>query len=157
MADYQALARQLIQLQLSLHQAPISRMLSDLERGTYLALNFLVLHGSSAYPKELSRGMSVSSARVAALLNHLEARGLIRRAPDPGDSRQTIVSLTEAGRQAIQRKRAEITDIVTQTLEELGPEDAEAFVRIHEKLVHNFLLRTRAGDNTGEEAPIPTP
>ena len=142
--DYRLLAEQLVNLQSSLHVTPASRMLSALDRGELLALNYLVRHENAAYPKELSRGMAVSSARVAALLNHLERQGLIRRAPDPADSRQVIVSLTEAGLMEIRRKREEIIQAAMQILEELGPEDAKALLRIQEKLVRSSLRQTQA-------------
>ena len=142
--DYRLLAEQLVNLQSSLHVTPASRMLSALDRGELLALNYLVLHENAAYPKELSRGMAVSSARVAALLNHLERQGLIRRAPDLADSRQVIVSLTEAGLMEIRRKREEIIQTAMQILEELGPEDAKALLRIQEKLVRSSLRQTQA-------------
>ena len=142
--DYRLLAEQLVNLQSSLHVTPASRMLSALDRGELLALNYLVLHENAAYPKELSRGMAVSSARVAALLNHLERQGLTRRAPDPADSRQVIVSLTEAGLMEIRRKREEIIQTAMQILEELGPEDAKALLRIQEKLVRSSLRQTQA-------------
>ena len=142
--DYRLLAEQLVNLQSSLHVTPASRMLSALDWGELLALNYLVLHENAAYPKELSRGMAVSSARVAALLNHLERQGLIRRAPDPADSRQVIVSLTEAGLMEIRRKREEIIQAAMQILEELGPEDAKALLRIQEKLVRSSLRQTQA-------------
>ena len=141
--DYRTLAEQLIELRTSLHLTPFSQELATLERGIFFALNFLMLHKNSAYPKDLSRGMGVSSARVAALLNHLEKEGLIRRSPDPKDSRQVIVSLTDSGVRAIRQKREEVLDIAAQTLEELGPEDAEALLRIQKKLAEKFLIRAK--------------
>lgn len=151
MPDYLALAEQLMDLQAQLHQVPIRQDLSALDRGTLFLLNCLHRHGGTAYPKELSRGMSVSSARVAALLNHLEAQGLIRRHPDPADNRQTLVTLTEAGRQMVLRKRDAIRHTVAEALEELGPEDAQAFCRIQEKLVRNFQRRLEASGPGGHQ------
>ena len=136
--DYRILAENLMDLQAQLHHIPLGQTLSALEGGSFFLLNYLNQHASTAHPKELSRGMAVSSARIAALLNHLEGRGLIRRAPDPDDSRQIIVSLTEEGRRHICKKREETLTIVADTLEELGPEDAQAFLRIQEKLLRNF-------------------
>ena len=66
--DYHALAEQLMDLHVLLHQSPAGRQLEDLDRGTSLALGYLMAHHKMAHPKELGRGMAVSSARVAALL-----------------------------------------------------------------------------------------
>ena len=136
--DYRQLGERLVDLQTGLHQVPISQELSTLDRGMFFALNYLVQHENMAHPKDLSREMADSSARLAALLNHLEARGLIRRSPDPQDNRQVPISLTEEGIQVIRHKREEIVEVAARTLEELGPEDAEAFLRIREKIVQNF-------------------
>ena len=150
--DYYELAEQMVNLQTSLHQLPISQELSTLGRGVFFALNYLILHEPAVYPKDLSRGMAVSSARVAALLNHMEAEGLIRRTPDPQDSRQVLVSLTEQGVQAIHRKRQEILDTVAETLQELGPEDAQALLRIQERIMQNFLRRVQSKAQTAATA-----
>ena len=92
-------------------------------------------HHKMAHPKELGRGMAVSSARVAALLNHLEDQGLIRRTADPDDNRQTIVSLTAAGEERIRQRRAQAVALLAQLLERLGPEDAAAYLRLRKKLI----------------------
>lgn len=80
-----------------------------------------------------------SSARIAAVLNHLEARKLIARTPDPEDSRQIMASLTESGMRLIEEKRAEVVDIVAVMLEKLGPEDARTYLRLQEKILHGFV------------------
>ena len=123
MVDYHILAERLVNLHTSLHLVPINQELSALDRGTFFALNYLMLHNHSAYPKDLSRSMGVSSARVAALLNHLEKEGFIQRRPDLKDNRQVIVSITDKGIQAICQKRERILDMIAQALESLGPED----------------------------------
>ena len=150
--DYYTLAEQLVNLHTSLHPVPINQELALLDRGMFFALNYLMLHNCSAYPKDLSRSMGVSSARVAALLNHLEKEGLIRRRPDPKDNRQVIVSLTEIGMQDIRQKRDRMLALVAQILEELGPEDAKTLLRIEQKLVEKLLLHAQkdASSNTSD-------
>jgi len=48
-------------------------------------------------PTALSRSMMVSSGGTTKRLDRLQARGLIRRDPDPADRRGTLVTLTTAG------------------------------------------------------------
>jgi len=48
-------------------------------------------------PTALSRAMMVSSGGTTKRLDRLEARGLIRRDPDPDDRRGTLVTLTDTG------------------------------------------------------------
>lgn len=137
--DYRLLAEQLLGLRTRLLQLPLHHGLSELEHGTYLALNYMLQCGGTAYPKDLARCMAVSSARVAALLNHMQQAGLACRAPDPSDNRQVLVTLTERGRRAIQQKRENAVALLAQVLEELGEADAQALVRIQQKMVSRLL------------------
>lgn len=143
--DYHMLAEKLLDLQTILRLEPASRQLSLIERGSFLALHYLMDSSRTLHPKELSQKMAVSSARVAALLKHLEHDGLITRSPDPGDNRQVVVSLTCRGAQLIKEKRAEVVNIIAEALEELGPEEAETYLRIEEKFRQNFIRRTNCG------------
>ena len=51
-----------------------------------------------------------------ATLAGLEARGLVERRPDPGDGRRAVMSLTEAGRQALQDRRNARTEQIAEAL-----------------------------------------
>ena len=95
--------------------------------------------------------MGVSSARVTVLFNHLEKEGLITRSPDSQDNRQVLVALTSAGEQAIHEKQAHILKLVAKTLEGLGPEDAQALLRIQRKLVEQLFRQGAVED--GKEGP----
>lgn len=46
---------------------------------------------------ELSERMLRVNSNTTAMIDHLEAKGLVRREPDPKDRRATRVRLTEAG------------------------------------------------------------
>ena len=69
----------------------------------------------------------------------MEEQGLVTRNVDPEDNRKILVYLTDAGVQMIQKKRAEVVDSVAKTLELLGPEDAEAYLRIKTKILRNYM------------------
>lgn len=66
----------------------------------------------------------VSTARIAALLNRMEDKGLISRLPDPLNNRQVIVTLSPQGLEAIQTFRSQVIRSAAQMLADLGPEDA---------------------------------
>ena len=137
--DYKSLANEWIALQGQLLQVPACRELSSLSKGEWFVLNYLVGHAGLVHPKDLSKGLVVSTARIAALLNHMEEQGLVTRNADPEDNRKILVYLTDAGVQMIQKKRAEVVDSVAKTLELLGPEDAEAYLRIKTKILRNYM------------------
>lgn len=79
--------------------------------------------------------MGVSSARIAALLKHLEQKGWISRSADEHDERRVNVSLTDAGRELINSRRRDAIERVSAALRELGEEDAHEYVRLQQKML----------------------
>lgn len=142
--DYRALAERLLDFQTLMRLAPIARELDVLDKGTFLALHCLLAEHKTVHPKELSQKMSVSSARIAALLHHMEEEGLVARRPDPNDNRKILVSLTRQGERMIQEKRARVVERMAEALEGLGPEDAETYLRIQMKMVRNLCAKHTA-------------
>lgn len=136
--DYNLLANELLNARTNLLQVPASQKLSKMLKGEMFVLNYMSTHETIIHPKELSQKLAVSTARIASLLNHMEEKKLILRYTDPNDSRQIVVVLTEEGRNAIQRIRAEVVSYLSSMLESLGPEDAEAYIRIQKKIWNNF-------------------
>ena len=136
--NYKEMALDLLKTRIDFLLVPVSQKLSNFIKGEYFVLNYLLTHDSQAHPKELNREMAVSSARIAALLNHMEEKGLVIRHDDATDNRQVIVSLTEKGNALIEEKKAELLQNVIQLLEYLGPEDAQNYIRIQKKIIHGF-------------------
>lgn len=132
--DYHKAAETLLGARAALRWFAGGSPAEQLAYGESLALLLLLRHGAPVHPRELSREMDVSTARVAAVLKHLESRGLLHRSPDDRDSRQVQVTLTEAGRQEILARHAAVTGSFAAMLEALGPEDTEALLRIARKL-----------------------
>ena len=61
--------------------------------------------GGPATPGALAKLEQISPQSMGATLGALELRGLVERRPDPGDGRRAVMSLTEAGRQALWQRR----------------------------------------------------
>lgn len=133
--DYQTIAKELLSIRAYLVQNPVHRMMDEFVHGEYCVLNYLMNHSESIYPKDLSKEMSVSTARVAALLKQMEKKGWITRNADVIDNRQTIISLTDEGKIEINSKREEIIDAVVNMLKEIGSEDAKELLRIQHKMI----------------------
>ena len=132
--DFMELAKDLLDVRIKLVQVPFIQILSKMERGEIFVLHYLVTHDGPIHPKDLSTAMTVSTARIATLLNKLEERNQVKRYVDPDDKRQLIVVLTDEGREKILRHREEILPTIRDFLEELGAEDAQAYIRIEQKL-----------------------
>ena len=111
------------------------RGLDEMSGGEYFVLHFLLRHGGTAGPSELSRSLYASSARIAALLKHLEAKGWIVRTPDADDERRVDVVLTEAGAACIRERLSAVLDEVSVLLSALSPEEAAEYVRLQRKLL----------------------
>lgn len=133
--NYESMAEELLRIRAGLLHVPVTQMMNDFVRGELFVLNYLLVHSGIAFPKDLSRGMGVSSARVAALLNQMVKKGWVVRVADTEDCRQTIITLTETGRTEVEEKRSEIIEAVVQMLKNIGPEDAEELLRIERKIM----------------------
>lgn len=142
--DYQEMAEELLQVRAELTSVPADRQITETTRGEWFVLHSLAAHGRAVYPRELSREMNVSTARVAALLRHMEEKQWIHRAEDPEDCRQIQVTLTPAGREALEKRRASALAAAVRLLEALGPEDAGEFLRLE----HKLAASTRAEQDT---------
>lgn len=133
--DYNELAKQLVNMRARMPQVKPERAMSQMAHGEILALNYLAVNENKAYPKDMSKALMLTTARIAAMLKSLEKQGLITRTPDPSDSRQVIVELTETGISTVETRRNAMINTVTKMLEALGEEDAKAYVRIQKKLI----------------------
>ena len=61
--------------------------------------------GGPATSSALASLEQISPQSMGATLSALEARGLVQRRPDPGDGRRVVISLSEAGLQALRDRR----------------------------------------------------
>ncbi|MBQ2926462.1 MAG: MarR family transcriptional regulator [Ruminiclostridium sp.] len=134
---YDELAAELLVLNTHLLQIPAKQHLSRLTQGERSVLFYLLTHHSTAHPRELSKTMLVSTARIAALLGRMEEKQLIARSPDPRDNRQVIVTLLPEGQQVIQQIHLRAIESVSRMLEALGPEDAREYLRLQRKILAN--------------------
>lgn len=109
---------------------PSQKKIEHFGGGELLILAFLSYYNNSLSPKELSRITGTSTAHVAKALRNLEAKGEVRRRPDPVDARKKTVSVTEAGMERVENARQEILGDLDHVMEALGEEDAAQLVRL---------------------------
>ena len=76
----------------------------------------------------LADAVGADRTRIIAVLDDLEARGLIRRVPDPGDRRARLLSLTDEGRRTRDAAQAAIQLGEEDLLARLTPEDRRGFL-----------------------------
>lgn len=135
---YENLAIELLTIRANLLQVTAHQKVSKMMRGESFVLNYLYNNNGTAQPKVLSKKLSVSTARIASLLNHLEEKGLVTRTPVPADSRQVMVQITPEGIDHISQIRTDVIEHTTQMLEKLGEEDAQEYIRIQKRIYQSY-------------------
>ena len=113
-------------------EEPILRA-HDVEMWDYAVLVTLE-RGPASTQSELAAASGRDKTRLIPILDRLEARGLLRRTPDPADRRNRIVALTAAGRDLVASCRAAIRAMEEEFLADLDPDERAAFVTVLDRL-----------------------
>ena len=71
----------------------------DLTPSSGLVLGILADFGAPLPPNKIAERLIISRASVTSLIDSLERRGYVRRAPHSADRRMLLIELTDAGRQ----------------------------------------------------------
>ena len=100
-------------------------------------LTYLYASGVAAHPNKIAEDMSITSAQMAVLLNHLEAMGYIERIPDKSDHRKTNVQLTESGRKHRAELSAKYHAYINEIFTRMGSEDSGRFVQLFSEFIKN--------------------
>jgi len=103
-----------------LRQAPAAGELTLPETAALARLD----RGGPATSADLARAEQISPQSMGTTLAALEARGLVVRAADPADGRRAVMSLSEAGLQALRARRNSRTEKLARALSS-GFSDAE--------------------------------
>ncbi len=134
--NYDEIADELLDVYGEACRRQFNQQINRYAKGEMFALNYLCEHDGSAYPKDIGKGMQVSFPRVTVLLNHLESKGWISRTDDVNDNRQTIVTLTGEGQEALAKSKDELKNVLVDALKRIGKEDAETYLRIRKKILN---------------------
>jgi len=92
------------------------------------ALATIERHGPLT-PSELAVHERIQRPTVARLLGRLEADGLVDRAPDPGDRRSSLISITAEGRRLLKVVRTRKDAYLSQRMRDLDAGELETLDR----------------------------
>jgi DNA-binding MarR family transcriptional regulator len=95
---------------------------------------------------ELAAREGISQPAVTQLVNRMERRGWVERERDPSDGRVVLVGLTEAGREAVERLRADFRALLHEEMTALDDDEVETLaraVKILDRLVARLGERTQ--------------
>ena len=80
--------------------------------------------------KELSRKVPVTKGTLTGVINRLEERGLVHRAPSDSDRRSTVVFLTDEGEDLYEKVFTGHVSYLKKYLDVLDPAEREELVRL---------------------------
>lgn len=93
-----------------------------------------LLHLGPLEPCELGPKLLISRPNVVLLVDQLEKRGLVRRAPVEGDRRRVRIELLPSGRRAIQKAFGKQARRVARELSVLSAAEQEQLARLCKQL-----------------------
>jgi MarR family transcriptional regulator, lower aerobic nicotinate degradation pathway regulator len=107
---------------------------AGLRRGFYGVLATLEEFGPAAQA-EMGRRLGIDPSDMVAILNDLERAGYVSRERDPDDRRRNSVTMTAAGREALDRFDEAIAAAQDALLASFSPADREQFVALLERVL----------------------
>jgi len=98
----------------------------------------------------LAKEAQLNPASVTAMVDQLEDRGLVQRRRDDHDRRQCWISLTAAGRRAVEEKEREWRSQMAETLADITPKELTAATKVLERIatVMEHLGKTELESDT---------
>jgi DNA-binding MarR family transcriptional regulator len=103
----------------------VRQMPRDMSLTSVATLSTLVRTGPRRVT-ELAASEGVAQPSMTALVSALERDGLVERRADPRDKRAALVTVTDAGRDLVARRRRVGAGLVTSTLDELSEDERSA-------------------------------
>lgn len=131
---YFKLAQELLEIRRRMAKASNFSRFTNPDNGENFVLAFLSNAKEQVNPKEIGNTMQVSSARIAKILNQLEAKKMIARLPSTEDGRFTTILLLPEGEVQYKKNVEQFYKNAAHFLESLGPDDATEYVRLQNKI-----------------------
>ena len=112
--------------------------LDDTNRGIASILRCLSKQDTPVTAGEISERIGVSTARIAVLLRKMSARNLIITGNDPSDARKTLVSLSDYGKERLNKKVEEHKEMVSIIIDKIGLERTKEFIQLSKEIQSIF-------------------
>lgn len=129
-----ALVREFIDLMRRMSRTKPQHKMNGFLCGEHFIVHYLYDCVDFATPGEISEKTATSTARIAAALNSLENKGIIKREISKEDRRRILVSLTDKGRALGEEKKEEFLNHVVEMFDAIGESDSRELVRIVKKI-----------------------
>lgn len=127
----------LTQLAVHAHRLASAGFAAADARGYHFRILAALAEFGPASQADLGRRCSMDRSDVVAAINELAGRGYVERAPDPGDRRRNIVSLTKAGDRQLRRLDEALDQAQDDLLGPLTAEERQALTGLLTRLLHH--------------------
>lgn len=151
--DNKILAKEFIDITLKMFKTGEQEQIGKFTKGELFILDYLCDKdetGVVVLPTELSTAMGASTARVAAILNSLEAKGLIVRLKDKDDKRKVHTKITEHGKKTVLEQRKIVRKCIEEMIKELGTFDTNEYIRISSRIIDIFNKNRKGSSQNAE-------
>jgi DNA-binding MarR family transcriptional regulator len=115
----------------------------DLDRASYWVLR-LLSEGDRLRLSDLAQRQGTDMSTVSRQVKHCEDAGLVRREGDPSDLRAVLFTLTQEGRDALERMQAVRLAVFDKALSGWSPRDRREFARLTRRFVDGYLAELGA-------------
>lgn len=107
-----------------------NNFLDEFNKGEFGLLNYIYFETKEVSAGMLSEKLKVSTARIASILNSLEAKKLIKRKMGTDDKRKVVVEITTEGKEIIKKYQEEVVNKVSYIISRIGQEKAKQYFDI---------------------------
>ena len=101
---------------------------------TEVRVLYELAHRSEPVASEIARDLGLDGGYLSRILRRFESQGWIRRTPHAGDGRQSLLSLTPAGREAFEPLQQKSRDEAAALLQRLSAPDQQRLIHAMETL-----------------------
>ncbi|CAM3671048.1 MarR family winged helix-turn-helix transcriptional regulator [Occultella aeris] len=117
---------------------------ADARKWHYAVLASLQEYGPGSQAT-LSRRAGIYRSDMVGVLNELAERGFVARAPDPGDRRRNVITITAQGRRHLRRLDKVLDDLHEELLAPLLPAERDQFVQLLTRLLEHHTQQAPRG------------
>jgi DNA-binding MarR family transcriptional regulator len=121
------------------HQLAVAIFMEQAAEDGVTPVQFAILNALMDTPGEdqvtLAGRVAFDPATSGSVIGRLEARGWVRREPDPSDRRRKLLWLTDEGRATALRMAHGVMQVQERLVEPLAPDERETFVHLLHKLI----------------------
>ena len=112
----------------------IIKLLEDAYKGKLMILQILVCNNGKLFAGEIAKELGVSTARVAAAIKGLVAKGYVKRSQTEEDGRKVLITITNEGKDILTLYINKVDNILKENFKKVTEEELNTFIQICTKL-----------------------